>query len=250
MTRTGPPPAVPSAPSPREPEHWRPLYRQIADELSGRIISGELPAGAALPAERKLAETYNVSRVTVRHAVEQLVREGLVEQRRGSGTYVTARVSQPLSVLTSFSEDVAARGMVCQSRLISRGVGTVTADEAIGLGLAPGRKVTRIVRLRSADGLPLALEASTLLHEALPDPAEVEGSLYETLARRGMRPTRAVQRLSAVALDASLANMLQTAEGAPGLEIVRIGYTAEGRAVEYTRSTFRGDRWDFVTELA
>jgi len=227
-----------------------PLYRRIAGELSRRIAAGEIAAGAALPPERKLAETYNVSRVTVRHAVEQLAHEGLVEQRRGSGTYVTERVAQPLSVLTSFSEDVAARGMVARSKLISRGVGTVSPDEAIGLAVAPGRKVTRIVRLRSADGRPLALEASTVLLEALPDPDAVGDSLYAAMAARGMRPTRAVQRLSAVALDAPLAEMLETGVGAPGLLIVRIGYTAEGRAVEYTRSTFRGDRWDFVTELA
>jgi GntR family transcriptional regulator len=228
----------------------RPLYRRLADDLSRRIAAGEIAAGSTLPPERKLAETYNVSRVTVRHAMEQLAHEGLVEQRRGSGTYVTERVSQPLTVLTSFSEDVAARGMVAHSELVSQGVGTVSPEEAIGLAVAPGRKVTRIVRLRSADRRPLALEASTVLHEALPDPEEVADSLYAALADRGMRPTRAVQRLSAVALDAQLAEMLETEPGAPGLLIVRIGYTAEGRAVEYTRSTFRGDRWDFVTELA
>ena len=227
-----------------------PLYRWLARDLSRRIASGEIRPGAPLPPERRLAEAHAVSRVTVRRAVEQLAREGLVEQRRGSGTYVTPRLSQPLSALTSFSEDVAARGLVAQSRLVSRGTGTVTPEEAIGLGVPPGAKVSRITRLRSAEGSPLALEASTLLYEALPDPTEVGASLYEALERRGLRPARAVQRLSAVALDAALARVLEAAEGAPGLRILRVGYAADGRAVEYTRSTFRGDRWDFVAELA
>jgi GntR family transcriptional regulator len=228
----------------------RPLYQRLAETLSRRIAAGELAPGQALPPERKLAEEHDVSRVTVRHAIEQLARDGLVEQRRGSGTYVTQRVSQPLSVLTSFSEDVAARGMVARSKLVNRGVGIANPEEVIGLGLAPGRRVTRIVRLRSADGLPLALEASTVLHEALPDPEEVGESLYAALEPRGMRPVRAVQRLSAIALEPNVAAMLETAPGAPGLLIVRIGYTGDGRPVEYTRSTFRGDRWDFVTELS
>jgi GntR family transcriptional regulator len=227
-----------------------PLYRSLAEELSRMIASGELSPGAQLPPERRLADEHNVSRVTVRHAIEQLAREGQVEQKRGSGTYVTPRVSQPLSILTSFSEDVAARGMVARSKLVSRGVGTATPDEVISLGLAPGRRVSRIVRLRSADGRPLALEASTVLQDALPDPGAVGDSLYATLDEKGLRPVRAVQRLSAVALDPGLAQMLETEPGAPGLLIVRIGYSADGRPVEYTRSTFRGDRWDFVTELS
>ena len=227
-----------------------PLYRSLARDLTRRITSGELEPGAPLPAERKLAELHRVSRVTVRRAVEQLAREGLVEQRRGSGTYVAPRLSQPLSALTSFSEDVAARGLTAQSRLVSRGTGTVSPEESIGLALPPGARVSRITRLRSAEGAPLALEAATVLREALPDPESVDASLYEAMARHGLRPARAVQRLSAVALDATLAAMLEAEPGAPGLRIVRVGYAADGRAVEYTRSTFRGDRWDFVAELS
>lgn len=233
-----------------DPREARPLYRGLAEDLARAITSGEFRPGAQLPPERRLAEEHGVSRVTVRRAIEQLARDGLVEQKRGSGTYVSRRVSQPLSILTSFSEDVAARGMVARSELVSRGTGIATPDEVITLGLAPGHRVSRIVRLRSADGEPLALESSTLVHDALPDPDEVGDSLYETLDRKGLRPVRAVQRLSAVPLDAGLARMLGTAAGAPGLLIVRVGYSAEGRPVEYTRSTFRGDRWDFVTELS
>ena len=226
-----------------------PRYRELSDHLARQIEEGELSPGAALPPERTLAELHGVSRVTVRKAMEQLSQRGLIEQRRGAGTFVAKRVSQPLSVLTSFSEDVAARGMVAKSRPVHSGVGRASPEEVIGLGLAPGHPVTRITRLRSADGQPLALEAATILYEALPDPALASGSLYATLEERGMRPVRAVQRLTAIGIDAYAADLLDVEKGAPGLLITRIGYTAEDRAVEFTRSTFRGDRWDFVTEL-
>jgi GntR family transcriptional regulator len=227
-----------------------PLYQRLAQKLTQQIVAGEFASGQALPPERKLAEVHDVSRITVRHALQQLVRDGLVEQRRGSGTYVSSKVSQPLSKLTSLSEDVAARGMVARSRLMSCGVGVATPEEVIGLGLSPGRRISRIVRMRSADGRPLAVEASSILNEALPDPAKVGDSLYATMAEYGMRPVRAVQRLSAISLDEEQAATLETTVGAPGLLITRIGYTADDRPVEYTKSTFRGDRWDFVTELS
>lgn len=225
-------------------------YLQLADVLIRQIEAGELAPGTALPPERALADMHGVSRVTVRSAIEQLSNRGLVEQRRGAGTFVTQRVSQPLSILTSFSEDLAARGMTGHSTVIASGVGRASPEEVIALGLGPNAPVTRLTRLRSAEGQPLAVEAATVVTEALSDPDLVSNSLYSTMAVQGMRPVRAVQRLTAVAIDASMATLLEIAPGAPGLLITRIGYTAADRAVEFTRSTFRGDRWDFVTELS
>ncbi len=228
----------------------RPRYRVLAEALSRQIASGELAPGAALPPERQLAEDFGVSRVTIRSAIKHLAREGLVDQRRGSGTYVTDRVSQPLSVLTSFSEDVAARGLLAEQRLVTSGTGTASPEEVIGLGLPPGTPVTRITRLRSADGQPLAIEASTVIQDALPTPELIDGSLYATMAAHDLRPVRAVQRLTAIAIEARAAELLDVAPGAPGLLITRVGFAEDGRAVEFTRSTFRGDRWDFVAELS
>lgn len=225
-------------------------YKRLADGLIRQIEAGELAPGTALPPERSLAEMHGVSRVTVRRAIKHLGERGLIEQRRGAGTFVSQRVSQPLSVLTSFSEDLAARGMTGQSRVISSGRGRATPEEVIALGLGPNAPVTRITRLRSADGQPLAVEATTVLSEALANPRLISDSLYETMETCGMRPVRAVQRLTAVAIEPEMSRRLDVAPGAPGLLITRIGYTAADRAVELTRSTFRGDRWDFVTELS
>lgn len=227
-----------------------PLYLWLAAQLAERIKSGTLAPGDALPAERKIADRYGVSRVTVRRAMEELVTDGLIDQRQGAGTFVSKRLQQPLSILTSFSEDVRARGMVPESVFLNRSTGIASPEEAIGLGLKPGEPVSRISRLRKADGLPLAVENATLVRVALPDPEAVTDSLYHVLEGTGSRPMRAVQRLSAVAVDARTAELLDVPVGSPGLSMLRVGYLGDGRAIEFTRSTYRGDRWDFITELA
>ncbi len=235
---------------PDETDATGPRYLRLAAELGERIQSGVMAPGDALPAERKIAEQFGVSRVTVRRALEQLVSEGLIETRQGSGTYVSSRLRQPLSVLTSFTEDVRARGMTPETEFLDRGIGIATPEEAIGLGLKPGQGVSRISRLRKADGIPLAIETAAVVQDALPDPEQVTGSLYAVLEQRGLRPVRAIQRLSAVALDRRSAGLLDVPAGSPGLYIIRVGYLPDGRPIEYTRSFYRGDRWDFITELA
>ncbi|MEQ8965480.1 MAG: GntR family transcriptional regulator [Azospirillaceae bacterium] len=253
---TAPPPPPPedaasgTAAGDRDPARaGAPRYLRLARDLADRIAQGEFKPGDALPPERRIAQLYDVSRVTVRRALEHLASDGVVEARHGSGTYVSRRVRQPLRVLTGFSEDVRARGMLPSSVVLDRGVGTATPEEAIGLGLSPGERVTRIKRLRLADGAALAIESTAIVHDALPDPDAIGESLYETLQAAGNRPVRAIQRLTAVALDDRTAPVLEAAPGSPGLHIVRVGYRADGRPIEYTWSYYRGDRWDFVTEL-
>ena len=226
-----------------------PRYRWLANELTQQIKDGRWPAGQAMPPERKIAALYNVSRVTVRRALRHIGEHGLIEQRQGSGTYVSSRLRQPLSGLTSFSEDVRARGLVPQSEFLDRSLGAATPEEAIGLGLKPGSPISRISRLRRADGSPLAVEIAAVVQSALSNPEDVTESLYATLDARGVRPARAIQRLSAVALEPHYAQLLDVQPGSPGLYIVRVGYLADDKPIEYTRSYFRGDRWDFIAEL-
>ncbi|MEO1089541.1 MAG: GntR family transcriptional regulator [Pseudomonadota bacterium] len=228
----------------------QPRYLRLAADLGERIRRAEWRPGEALPPERRIGSDYNVSRVTVRRALEQLTADGLIEARQGAGTFVTERVRQPLSVLTSFSEDVRARGMAPTSEWLDRGTGIASPEEAIGLGLKPGQGVTRLARLRRADGTPLAIERAALVPDVLPDPLVVDESLYAALDRRQARPVRAVQRLAAIGLLGRAAEWLEVAPGSPGLLIIRVGYHADGRPIEYTRSEYRGDRWDFITELA
>ena len=229
-----------------------PLYRRLARRIADAIAAGALAPGDALPPERELAAMTGLSRVTVRKAVADLVASGALAQRRGSGTFVAPRlerVEQSLSLLTSFSEDMARRGKAARSVWLERGVAQAAPEEMVALALPAGARVARLERLRLADGVPLSIERAALAEADLPDPASVGPSLYAALDARGLRPVRAIQRISAAALDAREAALLEVAPGAAGLRIERIGYLEGGRAVEFTRSLYRGDAYDFVAEL-
>jgi GntR family transcriptional regulator len=230
-----------------------PRYVQLRRHLEKGIEDGILAPNSSLPPEREIAEMTDLSRVTVRKAIQELVREGTIEQRQGSGSFVReplTRVEQSLSHLTSFSEDMKSRGLATTSKWLERGIFVPTADEVETLGLAQqGAQVARIYRLREADGRPMALERAALPLEILPNPTAVTDSLYALLEDAGLRPSRAVQKISAINLETEEAALLGVAEGTAGLRIQRISYLHDGRVVELTRSIYRGDAYDFVAEL-
>ncbi len=240
-----------------KPEGWLgenggPRYVQLRQRLETGIESGVLPPNSSLPPEREIAEITDLSRVTVRKAIQELVREGLIEQRQGSGSFIreaTKRVEQSLRHLTSFTEDMASRGLDTTSQWLERGVFLATPTEVKVLDLPEGAEVARIYRLREAGGQPMALERATLPLEVLPNPLEVKTSLYDVLDRLGHRPVNAVQKISAVNLKTREADLLDVPEGAAGLSIERTSYLASGRVAELTRSLYRGDAYDFVAEL-
>ncbi|MFT4149910.1 MAG: GntR family transcriptional regulator [Paracoccaceae bacterium] len=229
-----------------------PLYLRLQRRIAEALAAGALMPGDPLPAERELASRTGLSRVTIRKAVQGLVAEGLVVQRRGSGTFVAPRVErmqQALSLLTSFTEDMARRGRCVQSQWLSRRITDPDPDEVMALGLATGQRIARLERIRLCDGLPLALESASIPDSILPAPQGVESSLYAALQATGHRPVRAVQRISAASLGVREARLLQVAPGTAGLRIERIGYLPSGRVVEFTRALYRGDAYDFAVDL-
>lgn len=239
------------------PESWLrqtagPRYVQLRKRLEEGIEGGILAPNASLPPEREMAEMTDLSRVTVRRAIQELVREGTIEQRQGSGSFVrepVTRVEQSLSRLTSFTEDMTQRGLATTSRWLERGIFMPSAEEIIELGLTAGDQVARIYRLREADTRPMALERAALPLDILPNPIAVTTSLYEHLEQHGSRPVRAIQKISAINLEAPEAELLCVAEGTAGLRIQRLSYLQCGRVAELTRSIYRGDAYDFVAEL-
>jgi GntR family transcriptional regulator len=229
-----------------------PLYLQLQRRIADAIASGRLKPGDSLPPERDMAAMTDLSRVTIRKAVQALVASGQLVQRRGSGTFVAAKVErleQALSLLTSFTEDMVRRGKSVESVWLSRAIHAPAPEEVMALGLGAGTMVARLERVRRSDGVPLAIERASLSADVLPDPAAVETSLYAVLQARGMRPVRAVQRISAANLGPRDAELLGVPTGAAGLRIERIGYLPSGRVVEFTRSLYRGDAYDFAVEL-
>ncbi len=148
---------------------------------------------------------FKVSRITVRKAIDGLVSEGLLMRRQGSGTFVRARVEKNFSKLSSFSEDMRARGRNPRSVWLRKSSGTVTPEESLTLRASPGTPVYRFHRIRFADDAPMALEYATILAFCLPSVDAVESSLYAALERAGNRPVRALQRLRAVLFTAEQA---------------------------------------------
>ena len=229
-----------------------PRYKQLCRHISGLVSAGTLRADDQLPSERDIAEIAQVSRVTVRKAIGELVSDGLIEQHQGAGSFVRGggeRFEQSLSSLVSFTENLQARGIASTSEVLLNGVFRPTPTEAMVLGLSSHHQVARVHRLRRGDGVPMALEHSSLPEDVLPRPDKIKTSLYDLLRARGRAPTRAMQRVTAVNAPGPVAQHLDLPEGAAVLQIERTAYLSTGRPIEFTSGFYRSDVYDFVSEL-
>ncbi|WP_457646732.1 GntR family transcriptional regulator [Profundibacter sp.] len=240
-----------------KPENWLapasgPRYLQLRRRLDQAIDSGLLQPETPLPSEREIAALTDLSRVTVRKAIQALADDGAVVQRHGSGSFVASRpprVEQSLSQLTSFTEDMSRRGMETKALWLERGLFLPSPEEVVALGLSAGDSVSRLARLRMANERPMAIERASLPVDVLPNPTLVQESLYAALDASGHRPVRAIQKITAINLDDRDADLLDVEPHTAGLKIERTSYLPEGRVVEFTRSIYRSDAYDFVAEL-
>jgi GntR family transcriptional regulator len=226
-----------------------PLYLQLADRLRTLIDDGSVDVGSALPSERDISLLAGISRVTVRKAIEALLREGLLSRRPGSGTYVARRIEQPASLLAGFSASMASRGARPGSTWLEKRLAEPSPEDAAILALSAGSQVVKLARVRTADDEPLAIERAVVPAALLPPVPEIGESLYAALERRGHRPVRGTQRLHASLASPQEAELLGVPDAAPVLRIERRTFLPSGLPVEITRSAYRGDRFDFVTEI-
>jgi GntR family transcriptional regulator len=226
-----------------------PLYRQLADNLRSQIERGGIGPGRALPSERDLSVMTGMSRVTVRKGVEMLIDEGLLLRRHGSGTFVAPRIEAPGAGLSSFTDDARARGDEPGVIWMVRTHAAPTAEEAGALGVPETARVARLGRVRLSGGEPLAIEHAVVPAAFLPDLHDLGDSLYAALGARGFRPVSGTQRLRASLATPTEAAMLSIREGSELLRIERLTRLADGRPVEFTRSAYRGDRYDFVSPI-
>ena len=237
MTATGLPRALTGS---------RPKGEQLREVLE-ELIAG-LGTGALLPSERALAERYGLARMTVRKELDRLVAEGAAYRVQGRGTFVAERRIVQADALTSFTEDIVARGMVPGGRVVVHEL--IEADDLLAAALEqpPGALVVHVERVRTADGEPVALEWAYLPAADFPglERARLEDrSLLALLRERyGVAATLAEQRVSAVALDAGQAELLGTRAGAPAFLFRRVTRRPSGRVIEVARSLYRGDRYE------
>lgn len=227
-------------------------YIQLQRQIEKAIADGKLPPGIPLPPEREIAKLTGLSRVTVRKAIAPLVKSGLVEQKQGSGSLIAEpvqRVEQSLSRLTSFTEDMQFRVIKTTSRWLNRAISAPSPEEIMNLAISTSETVSRIDRLRFANDIPMAIERATLPNYILKDPLNVENSLYETLEKIGKKPVRAIQHLKATNIKKEDAILLKCDEGTACLNVTRLSFLGSGEVVEFTKSVYRGDAYDFVAEL-
>ncbi|MGI8881526.1 MAG: GntR family transcriptional regulator [Jatrophihabitans sp.] len=212
-----------------------------------------LPPGSPVAPERVLTAELGTSRTTVRQALAELVGEGRLVRRQGSGTYVAEpKMAWPLS-MSSFSEQAAAGGMQPGTKLLS--VETVNADDVTAqrLELLPGARVHRIERLRTGDDRPMAVEVcfvEAARFVGLAAKIRRSSSLYEVFAHDyGLVPVDAEETIETAAAPPTEASLLETDTGAPMLVLSRHTFDADGRPVEWVRSWYRGDRYVFIARL-
>lgn len=225
-----------------------PLYQRLSKAIRSLIETGALRGAQALPSERDLVRATGLSRITVRNAMKDLEREGLIAKRHGAGTYVSHHIDQPLSVLVGFTADMARRGADSTSVVLEKGISLPNPDEILKLGLSPNEPVFRLSRIRLSNGEPLALENAVVPAFAV-DPTAIGQSLYEAMRATGNLPMRALQRLRSAIADPKEAKLLKLEPGSAILHIERRSFLANGRPIEVTNSAYRGDRYDFVAEL-
>jgi GntR family transcriptional regulator len=227
----------------------KPLYQRLATALLDAMSVDKIVGGQVLPSERRLSEELGISRVTVRRALDLLAREGRLQRQQGALTQVVSRVQKSLSTVTGFSEELQARGSTPGHRWISRQTVLPTPSEAMFLGLLSSDPVVRLVRIRTADGQPLAIERATIPQAFLPSGELVEKSLYATLRTLGYGPVRGAQRIRAGLMSQVEAEFLEAEAGDPLLIIERRCYLGDGRAVEFTETRYNGALYDFLTDI-
>ncbi len=231
-----------------------PLHYQLREVLRAGINGGAWRPGQRIPAESELCTRYRVSRITVRQAVAALVAEGLLYRARGRGTFVAApRVSHVVSVLVSFTVEMAQRGLTTTSRILESG--TVPAGERIrdALQVSPSEAVVAIRRLRFADGEPLALQTVYLPGSrfgGIDASRLATESLYRILEQEyGIQIVRAQEVYRPIVLRRVIAAALRASTRTAAFEVERTTFDSDNRPVEFVTSILRGDRMQLTLEL-
>ena len=231
-----------------------PYYQQLYEILLGKILRREWQPGDMIPPESELIEEYQVSRNTVRQVLEKLVNDGLIYRQRGRGSFVShPTLEQAMTRIVSFTEDMHQRGFTPGTRVLSTDLVSAGEEIANQLDIPVGEQLVGLRRLRLADGEPMSIEESYLIHQYCPDILEHDYAL-EPLRRVlesefGIRIASAKQVIQAIQAPPDLANLLEIPPGAALLLITRVSFSQSRIPVEYLRIHYRADRYSLFNEL-
>lgn len=228
-----------------------PLYYQISTRLEAAIRDETLPAGSRLENEISLGERFGFSRPTVRRAIQELVDKGLLVRRRGIGTQVVhGQVTRNVE-LTSLYEDLSQSGQTPTTRVVSYAHAAADEAAAAALNVSVGDPVLRVVRLRLADGVPIAVLDNTLPVEFtdLTEDDFNERGLYQLMRSRGVNIRVAKQRIGARAATSAEAGLLELPKGGAVLTMSRTAFDSSGKAVEFGQHCYSPDLYSFEITL-
>ena len=232
-----------------------PIYYQLEEIIKDLIEKGELKPGDSLPAEREYAEQFQISRMTVRQALNELVNDGYLYRVKGKGTFVAERkpkIEQALQGLTSFTEDMKARGMKPGSQLLQFEIIQATSLIANQLGIQEYGPVYEMKRIRLADNVPMALETNYISTNFIKGLTEkiVNQSLYSYIEKQlNLKIDYASQVIESSVANELEAEYLNILPGAPIMLIQRNTFLKDGTPVEFVKSTYRADRYKFMIQM-
>jgi len=225
-----------------------PLYAQLKERLIASVERGDFVPGDQLPSQRVLCERYGMSHMTVRRAINELLHEGLIYAIAGKGLYVAdSKQDAESEPLHSFSEETTRRGMKASSKVLTAKIVGASTTLARALSVEVGAQLVYLYRLRLADGAPMALQVTYLPHTLCPGLLEhdlEQGSLFAVLHNvYGLHLAHSTRTVEATLADEQQASRLQLTPPAALLVVEQLTYLDSGQAIEFSRTTYRGDRY-------
>jgi GntR family transcriptional regulator len=239
-----------------DPTDVMPKYYQLANILRQQINNGDFQPHDAIPSERKLEQRYNLSRPTIRQAIDLLSRQGYLYRVHGKGTFVSPpKLQKGMLELTSFSEDMRNRGLEPGQKILEFGYVKPNSKIRRQLEITDDeKKVLRIKRLRYGDEKPMGLQDSFLSldseHTISREEIKEGGSIYVILQEKfGIYPTEADDTLEVTLATREEAELLNIKEGSPLLLSERTLWSQDRKAIEFVRILYRGDRYKYFVRL-
>ena len=232
-----------------------PYYIQLMDLLKDQILNKKWQPGEQIPGEQDLCDTYGISRTVVRQALRELELEGVINRRKGKGTYISEpKISEGLiQNLTGFYQDMVERGLKPVTQVLHQNVVKATEKVSQFLGIEPGTEVVDIQRLRFINDEPIQLVTTYIPYKVFPPLATADltnRSLYEFIEKEGgIFLTRGRRYIEAVLANETEALLLGIEHGAPLLMLDSVSYIETGQPIEYYHALHRGDRSRFEVEL-
>ena len=231
-----------------------PKYQIIANDLLDKIQTGFYPQNTLIPPETELADSYQVSRPTMRQAISLLVRRGYLERRRKRGTLVKrVKIEQEFThLIESYSEEMSAKGIYPKTNLLYFNVEKATEEVSQNLQLAEDATVFKMVRLRYANDQPTVLVTTYVPEARVPELIDydfAQVSLYDTLEKYQLKVTRVIRKLEVMEANETTANLLNIEVNKPIFYFHTQGLTADEKPIEYSIAEYRGDINSFVIDV-